>query len=104
MKYTTEITALLLDDFAKADKSDMPALVKTLSEKFDTSERSIIAKLSAEGVYTRKTYKNKQGEIPIKKEEYIEKIAALLDVNQEYLESLEKVNKSVLALLTKALE
>ncbi len=62
-------------------------------------DRSVIAKLSSLGVYKKKEYLTKRGEIPVKKEEYIERIAALLDVNSDILESLEKVNKSVLALL-----
>jgi len=45
----------------------------------------------------------KRGEIPVKKDEYIERIAKLLDVNSDMLESLEKVNKSVLALIEKKL-
>lgn len=62
-------------------------------------ERSIIAKLSSLGVYKKKGYLTKRGEIPIKKEEYIDRIAALLDVQADFLESLEKVNKGVLALI-----
>ena len=63
-------------------------------------ERSIIAKLSSLGLYKKKEYLTKRGEVPIKKEEYIDRIALLLDVNAEILESLEKVNKGVLALIS----
>lgn len=66
--------------------------------------RSVIAKLSSLGVYKKKEYLTKRGEVPIKKEEYIERIAILLEVSSEILESLEKVNKSVLALLAAKLE
>lgn len=59
-------------------------------------QRSIIAKLSSLGVYTRKPYTNKRGELPTKKSEHIERIAVLLNMNLELLESLEKVNKVVL--------
>lgn len=62
-------------------------------------ERSIIAKLSSLGVYKKKGYLTKRGEIPVKKEEYIDRIAKLLDVQADFLESLEKVNKGVLALI-----
>ena len=54
-------------------------------------------------MYKKKEYLTKRGELPIKKEEYIERIANLLDVNAEILESLEKVNKSVLALIERRL-
>lgn len=75
----------------------------TLSHGEAVPDRSIIAKLSSLGVYRKKEYLTKRGEVPIKKEEYIERIAKLLDVNAEILESLEKVNKSVLALIEKKL-
>ena len=77
--------------------------VADLALEFDVPERSIIAKLSNLGVYIKKSYLNKRGEPPIKKEVYMDRIAKLLDVNLELIESLEKVNKSVLILLERAL-
>jgi hypothetical protein len=50
-------------------------------------------------VYVKKSYVNKRGETPVKKSEHIERIAELLDVDEELLESLEKVNKTVLKLI-----
>jgi len=97
MKYDKETTDKLVADY----KSGIP--VADIAAALDVPPRSVIAKLSSMGVYERKKYLTKRGEVPIKKEEYIERIAALLDVNQEILESLEKVNKNVLILLTKAL-
>ena len=73
--------------------------VQALAEELDVPERSIIAKLSSLGVYQKKQYLNKRGELPVKKSEHIERIAELLDVNLELLESLEKVNKGVLKLI-----
>ena len=78
-------------------------IVNKLSLRFDVPERSIIAKLSSLGIYKKKTYTNKRGETPVKKEEYIEKIAQAMEVNLELLESLEKANKNVLILLLEAL-
>jgi hypothetical protein len=98
MKYTPEITQQLLNQHQAG--VPVPELAKTLG----VPERSVIAKLSSLGVYQRKTYLNKRGEPPEKKEVLIEKIAALLDVNLELLESLEKANKNVLLLLEKALK
>ena len=77
--------------------------VPALAEGLGVPERSVIAKLSSLGVYKKKEYLTKRGEIPVKKDEYIERIAKLLDVNSDMLESLEKVNKSVLALIEKKL-
>lgn len=95
MKYTPEITAQIIKDY----ESGMTALEIATALGEDVKERSIIAKLSSLGVYKKKEYVTKRGEIPVKKEEYIERIAALLDVNSDMLESLEKVNKAVLLLL-----
>jgi hypothetical protein len=97
MKYDNETTLKLIADY----KAGVP--VTLLAEQLGVPERSVIAKLSSLGVYKRKEYLNKQGNIPIKKEEYVDRIAKLLDTNVEMLESLEKVNKNVLKLLEAAL-
>lgn len=111
MKYTPEITAQIVKDYeaGKTPKEIAHALEQTdLTEdglpRVTVPERSVIAKLSSLGIYKKKEYLTKRGEVPVKKEEYIERIAALLDVNSDILESLEKVNKSVLALLEQKLK
>lgn len=93
MKYTKEITDRIIEQY----KAKVP--VKQIATDIDVPERSVIAKLSSLGVYEKKTYVNKRGELPVKKSEHIERIAELLDVNSEVLESLEKVNKQVLKLI-----
>jgi len=93
MKYTNEQVVKLIEDY----QSGKP--VKDIAEELKVPERSVIAKLSSLGVYKRKEYLNKRGEVPVKKEEYIERIATLLDINVELLESLEKVTKSALVLI-----
>jgi len=97
MKYDKETTDKLINLY----KSGIP--VGEISTQFSVPERSVIAKLSSLGVYQRKEYKNKRGETPIKKEEYIERIAKLMMVNLDLLESLEKANKNVLALIERSL-
>lgn len=118
MKYTKELTDQLLHLYTVTQLS-VPecaaALTLSLSENeakraaeagtpAETTEvvpdRSVIAKLSSLGVYKKKEYLTKRGEVPVKKEEYIDRIALLLDVNAEFLESLEKVNKGVLQLIS----
>ena len=93
MKYTKEITDKLVEDY----KNAIP--VADLAQSLDVPERSIIAKLSSLGVYNKKSYVNKRGELPIKKSQYIAEIAKLLHCDEETLESLEKVNKQVLKLI-----
>jgi len=97
MKYTKEITDKIVEQY----KAGVP--VSEIAAQYEVPDRSIIAKLSSLGIYERKTYLNKRGEVPIKKEEYIERIAELLNVQLDRLESLEKANKSVLALIDQAL-
>ena len=114
MKYTPELTKQITEWYVGTKATETTAEVKGLTvpeictllepEHGEVPERSIIAKLSSVGVYKKKEYVTKRGEIPIKKEEYIERISVLLDVNQEMLESLEKVNKNVLALLESRLQ
>jgi hypothetical protein len=98
MKYTKELTERLVRDY----EAGIP--VEQIASNLDVPLRSVIAKLSSLGVYKKKTYVNKNGEPPVKKELYIEKIAELLDTNLELLDSLEKVNKRVLQLILEALE
>ena len=100
MKYDQEITKKLLDMYAAGVSVQDISLQLTLMCNEPVPDRSIIAKLSSLGVYKKKEYLTKRGEVPVKKEEYIDRIAKLLDVNSEFLESLEKVNKAVLALIS----
>ncbi len=88
MKYTKEITDRLVQDYQAGTSID------ELAKNLDVPQRSIIAKLSSLGVYQRRQYLNKRGEVPVKKSEYIERIGKLLDMNLELLESLEKVNRT----------
>jgi hypothetical protein len=105
MKYTKELTDQILHLYT-VDQVSVPEIAKTLSTAAgeEVPERSVIAKLSSLGVYKKKEYLTKRGEVPVKKEQYIERIAAMLDVQLDFLESLEKVNKSVLALIATKLD
>ena len=67
--------------------------VALLAKQYDVSPRSIISKLSSLGIYQKKEYLNKRGEPPIKKEIYIDKIATMLGIEPQLLESMEKVTK-----------
>ena len=98
MRYTPEIAQELQQRYQQGETP------QTLALWLEVPERSVIAKLSSLGVYKKKQYTNKLGEVPVKKEYYIERLAQQLDQNIELLESLEKVNKRVLQLLVAALE
>lgn len=97
MKYTTELVQKITAD------RNLGATPAEIALKYELPERSVIAKLSSLGLYQRKKYVNKQGEPPVKKEVYVERIAKLLGKDVELLESLEKVNKNVLRMIEDAL-
>lgn len=93
MKYTNEQIKQMTEEYLAGKTA------KEIASDLDAPERSIIAKLSSMGIYKRKTYKNKVGEVPVRKEEYINRIAKLLDINVDLLESMEKVTKTALVLI-----
>ena len=73
--------------------------VDRLADELNKSIKSIIGKLSREGVYQKAIYKTKTGEVPITKSEIILKIADILDANGERLKGLEKAPKQELKYL-----
>ena len=73
--------------------------VQSLAEELGKSTKSIIGKLSREGVYERAIYKNKSGDLPITKVEIVSSIADNLGVEIESLAGLEKAPKATLRTL-----
>lgn len=97
MKYTKEITDKIIDEYREGTP------IEVIAETLGVPDRSVIAKLSSLGVYQKKQYLNKRGQVPVKKQAHIEDLAKLLSVPSDQLESLEKVNKSVLVLIKQKL-
>lgn len=97
MKYSKELTDKIVKDYQAG------IMVAEIAQSLQVPMRSVIAKLSSMGIYQKRQYLNKRGEVPVKKFEMIENLAELLEVPSDQLESLEKVNKSVLILLQKRL-
>lgn len=104
MKYTQEIVDELVSKYTSGVSAKDLAQWLTDETGHSVPERSVIAKLSAIGVYKRKEYVNKRGEAPLKKEVYIERIAQLLDIDVCLMESLEKVTKSALVLIERQIQ
>lgn len=96
-KYTDEDTALL----TKLHKERMP--VEDIAICLDRTPRSVRAKLTALGLYSKQPYLAKDGSEPKKKIEYVAEIAELLDVPEELIDSLEKCTKFTLKKLVDAL-
>ena len=70
--------------------------VERLAQEFDKSVKSIIGKLSREGVYKKTEYVTKTGEKPITKVEIVENLAEKLDLDITALAGLEKAPKTAL--------
>lgn len=97
--YTDSETLMMVTEYVA---SPNPATVERLATMLDRSKKSIIGKLSREGVYRREVYVTKTGEKPITKLEIVEDIAAALEVEVQQLSGLEKAPKTVLKLLSEA--
>ena len=77
--------------------------VENLAEELDKSVKSIIGKLSREGVYKKTEYTTKTGEKPITKLELVEDLALLLEIPITALAGLEKAPKTTLKALKEAI-
>tara|TARA_R100001443_G_scaffold87662_2_gene94204 strand:+ start:363 stop:701 length:339 start_codon:yes stop_codon:yes gene_type:complete len=79
--------------------------VDDLAVELNKSVKSIIGKLSREGVYKKTVYKTKTGEDPITKKELVERVASILGMlDSTKIMGLEKSPKSDLKNLVDALE
>ena len=96
MNYTEDQTQHIVDAY-KAEAS--MKTVEKLAEELGKSTKSIIGKLSREGVYERAVYKNKSGISPITKAEICLNIAENLGIEVESLVGLEKSPKGTLQAL-----
>ena len=77
--------------------------VDELAEELNKSVKSIIGKLSREGVYKKTVYKTKTGETPETKKEIVEEVANWLDIEYQAVAGLEKSPKASLKSLREAL-
>jgi len=77
--------------------------VEELATELNKSIKSVIGKLSREGVYQKTEYLTKTGEKPVTKRELVEKVSEILAVDYQALAGLEKSPKSSLKLLEETL-
>ena len=96
MNYTKEQTEYIVKKYVATPSMDS---VRLLADEMDKSIKSIIGKLSREGVYQRAVYKNKIGEVPVTKMEIVNNIAENLGIEVECLVGLEKSPKATLKTL-----
>tara|TARA_X000001382_G_C3144337_1_gene170735 strand:- start:232 stop:549 length:318 start_codon:yes stop_codon:yes gene_type:complete len=98
MNYNDRETEYLVETYRQ---TPTPETVTMLADELGKSNKSIIGKLSREGVYQRSVYVSKSGEAPITKIDLVSLIASNLDLEDKrhLLEGLEKAPKQVLILL-----
>ena len=96
MNYTEEQTEYLVEQYKAVPTMET---VQYLAEELGKTTKSIIGKLSREGVYKRAVYKSKSGELPITKVELVSNIAENLGLEVESLVGLEKSPKTTLKTL-----
>ena len=70
--------------------------VESIADAMGKSVRSVVAKLSREGVYQAKSYVSKTGERPVKKDIVADQIANILQLTEAEADSLTKANKTAL--------
>jgi hypothetical protein len=90
VNYTPEQTAKMLEGYAQG--VPVEAIAATLGK----TVRSVVAKLSREGVYRKKEYVSKTGERPVKKDETADRIGSLVGLSEGEIDSLTKANKTAL--------
>ena len=101
VNYTEAQVGMMIDEYTKNPTRET---VENLAEELDKSVKSIIGKLSREGVYKKTEYLTKTGEKPITKLEIVENLATLLEVPLTALAGLEKAPKSCLRILEEKCE
>ena len=93
VNYTAEQVKMMTTAYTENPSRET---VEKLSEELDKSIKSIIGKLSREGVYKKTEYLTKTGEKPRTKTQIVENLASKLDIDITALAGLEKAPKVAL--------
>ena len=94
--YSEDQVKIMIEKYNASPTRDT---VDELAETLNKSVKSIIGKLSREGIYQKAIYKTKTGELPITKAQLIIEIANLLEADSTKLMGLEKAPKQDLKYL-----
>lgn len=100
MNYSKEQTSLMVETYSANPTRETVAI---LARQLGKSEKSIIGKLSKEGVYIRSVYVTKSGEKPVTKQELVREISEKLEIEYEKISGLEKSPKASLKALGEAI-
>ena len=88
--YTDEQVSMMIEKYQANPSRET---VDLLAEELGKNARSVIAKLSREGVYVTQPKVTKRGEPVIKKSELVSDIAVLLNADIQNIATLEKATK-----------
>ena len=91
VNYTQEDVDLMVEEYTKEPNRET---VEKLAEQLNKSIKSIIGKLSREGVYKKTVYKTKTGDTPITKKELVQELADYLEIDYDRISGLEKSPKA----------
>ena len=91
VNYTEEQVSLMIEQYENEPTRET---VENLAGELNKSIKSVIGKLSREGVYKKTVYKTKTGETPITKKELVEELASYLDISYNSIAGLEKSPKA----------
>jgi len=100
VNYTAEQTAALKAAYVAEPTK---ATVEAFAAKFGKTTKSIVAKLSREGVYKKAEPKAKDGSPVVHKDAMVGMIATAMGTTEEKLDGLEKAPKNALKLIFAAL-
>lgn len=92
--YTSEQTIKMVGDYTAMPTSET---IEKLAQEFGKTVKSVVAKLSREGVYKKKEYVSKTGEKPVKKDELANELQEAFNLTESEADSLTKANKTALA-------
>ena len=100
MNYSDLNTKYMVDEYTADPTRET---VEKLAKELEKSIKSVISKLSREGVYRREIYKTKSGETPVTKVEIVSSIADSLGLDGDILLGLDKAPKNTLKILEKGI-
>ncbi|MGI9358182.1 MAG: hypothetical protein ACR2ON_02145, partial [Paracoccaceae bacterium] len=101
VNYTPEVTQEICDSYETSPNMDT---VRKLAEIYGKTTKSIIGKLSREGVYQKASYTTKTGAKPITKAEIVAQITDQLNLDEQAVAGLEKAPKAALVAIRDAVE
>ena len=93
VNYSEEVTATIVAAYAA---NPTMQTVRDLAEIYEKTTKSIIGKLSREGVYQKSSYTTKTGNKPVTKIELVTQLADYLGIDVDSIAGLEKSPKAAL--------